>query len=91
MFAYIYTDACVALAVGRNLGADGDVAKVDKDMNLTGSPLLLKLLQRESLDILENGVGIERRRARREILEKFGQLHQIILFHPLFIHSGEDH
>ena len=38
--AYIYADAGVTLAVRSNLSADGDVAEVDKHVNLSGTSFL---------------------------------------------------
>ena len=37
--------ARVAAAVGSNLGADGDVAEVDKHVNLSGTSFLFVLFQ----------------------------------------------
>ena len=51
--------ARVAAAVGSNLGADGDVAEVDKHVDLPGAALLFVVLQRHDLDVLDELRGAE--------------------------------
>jgi hypothetical protein len=46
--------AGVASAVGSNLGADGDVAEVDEDVDLPGAALFFVVLQRHVLHLLDD-------------------------------------
>ena len=49
----IDADAGVAPAVGSNLRADGDVAEVDKHVDLSGASFIFEVLQGYGFDLLD--------------------------------------